>query len=267
MARHCVSGQGAPSDKYRRHVAFAKQMKRSLRGLRLAAMVAISAAMPATAEPPKFEPSQDASALLEAAREHREVFHEDFPGCRSDLLIHVDGEAHRGSMLFKPPITLEVQLDNKELRKEVKRTIKSMLSHRMASNDSSRQKKPVAFGPEDHHPLGRKILIGDKYSSSYRIHDNQILEVDRQMDEKRLLISVLDTEKTTTGRYLSRHFFVTVFDRASGSVKSASAYTDAYQKLGNSYFPKSRRIVSAEKGKTRTLKIDWLDVQLLQGAE
>lgn len=267
MVRHCASGQGAPSDKYRRHVAFAKQMKRSLRGLRLATMVAISAALPATAEPPKFEPSQDAFALLETAREHREVFHEDFPGCRSDLLIHVDGEAHRGSMLFKPPITFEVQLDDKELRKEVKRTIKSMLSHRMSSNNSPRQKKPVAFGPEDHHPLGRKILIGDKYSSSYRIHDDQILEVDRQMDDKRLLISVLDTEKTATGRYLPRHFFVTVFDRGSGSVESASAYTDAYQKLGNSYYPKLRRIVSAEKGKTRTLQIDWLDVQLLQGEE
>lgn len=125
----------------------------------------------------------------------------------------------------------------------------------------------MAFGPEDHHPLGRKILIGDKYSSSYRIYDDQILEVDRQMDDKRLLISVLDTEKTSTGRYLPRHFFVTVFDRGSGSVESASAYTDAYQKLGNSYYPKSRRIVSAEKGKTRTLQIDWLDVQLLQGAE
>lgn len=267
MVRHRVSGRGAPRDMYRSQVAFAKPMKQPLRVLRLAALVALSAALPAASEPPKFEPSQDASALLEAAREHREVFHEDFPGCRSDLLIHVDGAVHRGSMLFKPPITLEVQLDDKELRKEVKRTIKSMLSHRMAPNDSPQRKKPVAFGPEDHHPLGRKILIGDKYSSSYRIHDDQILEVDRQMDEKRLLISVLDTEKTPTGRYLPRHFFVTVFDRASGSVESASAYTDAYQKLENSFFPKSRRIVSTKKGKIRTLQIDWLTAQLLEDTE
>lgn len=267
MTRHRVSRREASRDTHRSPVAFVKPMKRPLRALRLAAMVALSAALPAAAEPPKFEPSQAASALLEAAREHREVFHEDFPGCRSDLLIHVNGEVHRGSMLFKPPITLDVQLDDKELRKEVKRTIKSMLSHRMASNDSSRRKKPVAFGPEDQHPLGRKILIGDKYSSSYRIHDDQILEVDRQMDEKRLLISVLDTERTSTGRYLPRHFFVTVFDRASGSVESASAYTDTYQKLGNSFFPQSRRIVSTKKGKTRTLQIDWLNVQLLEDAE
>ena len=267
MLRHRVSGREAPRDMLRSQVAFAKPMKRCLRRLRLAVLVALSAALPAAAEPPKFEPNQAASTLLEAAREHREVFDENFPGCRSDLLIHVDGEVHRGSMLFKPPITLEVQLNDKELRREVKRTIKSMLSHRMASNDSSRQKKPVAFGPQDHHPLGRKILIGDKYSSSYRIHEDQILEVDRQMDEKRLLISVLDTEKTAAGHYLPRHFFVTVFDRASGSVESASAYTDAYQKLGNSFFPKSRRIVSTKKGKTRTLQIEWLNAQLLEDAE
>lgn len=205
------------------------------------------------------------SELLREARLNREVLSGDFPGFRSRLRVHVDGAVHEGTMLFKPPITLELGLGDAELAKEVKRTVRSLLSHRMPSQRGDQEK--TRLGAADSHPLGRRVLLGDKYDSSYRIRNDRILEVDRQMPGERLVITVLDTMETESGRYLPTSFLVALFDADTGGLISASAYTDAYQQAGPDYVPKSRRIVNAENGRTRMLQVEWIDLQLLPPAE
>ena len=178
-------------------------------------------------------PSPSAPSLLEQARKHRETLSPNFPGFRSRLVVHKDGAVHEGSMLFRPPITLEIRIDDSALRKSVKSTVRSLLMHRMPSNRSAGGRdEEIAFAEEDRHPLGRRILLGDKYGSSYRIRDDRILEVDRNMDDSRLQITVMETEETDSGKYLPTQFFVAQFDKKSGSVKQSSAYSDAYRKVG-----------------------------------
>ncbi len=218
----------------------------------LFSMLAVAASMDGT---------ESSDELLRQARLNREVLASDFPGFKSQLRVHSDGVVHEGSMLFRPPITLELELDDADLRKEVKRTVRSLLAHRMASEPSSDE--TTRLGPADRHPLGRKVLLRDKYESSYRIRDNRILEVDRNMKDQTLIISVLDTQETVSGRYLPTSFFVTVFEADSGAMKSASAYTDTYKLAGKDYVPSSRRIISSANGRTRTLLVEWEDLQLL----
>lgn len=230
-------------------------------GVLLAAATAFAAAGSglATADPA-------AQQALSDARQHRQLFAEGFPGFRSQLLITLDGVEHRGSLEFAPPTKLEIKLPDAELRKRVKRTVKSMLSHRMASS-SSRREETVRFGAAGPHPLGRKILLGDKYESSYRIRDNQIFEVDRNMGEKRLIITVLETVKTSQGRYLPKRFFVTVFDRESGAIEMASVYADEYREMGGSYVPVSRTMTGAKDGSTETFSIEMKEIELLPARE
>ena len=205
-----------------------------------------------------------AEILLERARAQRETLSVDFPGFRSNLTVWADGEAHRGQMLFRPPITLEVELGDADVRKVVKRTARSLLSHRMAPTRSrNRNDQTISYADEDSHPLGRRILLGDKYSSSYRIREDRILEVDRNMEDSRLLITVTETETTPEGKYLPTHFFVVTFDKESGAVKQSSAYADAYQEVGGEYLPQSRQVVRTAKGRTETLRIEWAEIELL----
>lgn len=210
-----------------------------------------------------------AAELLQSTRGNRETLAEDFPGFRAKLTVSADGRRLRGSMLFRPPIVLEVELDDAELddkdeRKRVKSTIRSLLSHRMRSGEpADAADEAPRLAEADRHPLGRRVMLGDKYDSAYRIRDGRILEVDRRMDDSRLVISVLETETAASGKYLPTAFFVTVFDRETGAVKSASAYNDAYRRIGGEYLPVSRRIVSTADGRTETLLVEWEEIELL----
>lgn len=210
-----------------------------------------------------------AAELLQATRGNRETLAEDFPGFRAKLTVIADGRRLRGSMLFRPPIVLEVELDDVELddtdaRKRVKSTIRSLLSHRMRSGEpADAADEAPRLAEADRHPLGRRVMLGDEYDSAYRIRDERILEVDRRMDDSRLVISVLETETAASGKYLPTAFFVTVFDRETGAVKSASAYNDAYRRIGGEYLPVSRRIISTADGRTETLLVEWEEIELL----
>lgn len=204
---------------------------------------------------------ESAEALLQHARENRETLSPSFLGFRSKLVVTHGGRIYHGEMQFRPPITLEVEFRDSEIRKLVKPLVRSLLSHRMRS-DRSRNEN-VRFAEPDEHPLGRRILLGDKYGSSYRIRDGQILEVDRHLEDSRLVISVLETKTTLLGTHLPTHFFVTVFDSETGAVKSASAYRDVYEQIGGEHLPRSRHVIKTAEGHTQGLLVEWADIELL----
>ena len=226
----------------------------------IAVCLAASLSLPAQ----KRDAPIEAVDLLARARAHREVFSADFAGFRSKLVVHADGEFHEGWMEFRPPITLEVEFADGEVRKSVKSTVRSLLSHRMAPKRSAKSTQDsIAYADMDHHPLGRRIALGDKYGSTYRIRDNRILEVDRKTKDHRLLISVIETRTTRFGKYLPTHFFVATFDKDSGRVKQSSAYSDFYQEIGGEYLPRSRQLISTAVGQTETLRVEWEEIELL----
>ena len=204
---------------------------------------------------------ESAEALLQHVRENRETLSPSFLGFRSKLVVTHGGRIYHGDMQFRPPITLEVEFSHSEIRNLVKPLVRSLLSHRMRS-DRTRNEN-VRFAEPDEHPLGRRILLGDKYGSSYRIRDGRILEVDRNLEDSRLVISVLETKTTPSGTHLPAHFFVTVFDSKTGAVKSASAYRDVYEQIGGEHLPRSRHVINTAEGHTQGLLVEWEDIELL----
>ena len=205
-------------------------------------------------------------ALLQGTREHREAFSPEFGGFRAELNVRLDGSLHSGTLLFKPPRIVEVKVEDEEAHRSVEETLRSMIFHRMPPRrrDSTRPQKPLRLGPPDSHWLGRKVYLGDRLESSYRIRDNQILEINRQMGDTRLLITVIENQFTPKGRHLPRHFLVTLFDMESGTLKSASAYTDEYIEMDGNFLPKRRQITSTRKGRTQNLDILIEEIELLE---
>lgn len=212
------------------------------------------------------EEKGDGRALLRGTREHREAFSPRFGGFRARLRIQWDGKQHSGTLLFKPPRALEVTLEDEEARRRVEETVRSMIFHRMPPRrrDRTQPQKPLRLGIPDSHWLGRKVYLGDRYESSYRIRDNQILEINRQMGDTRLVITVIENQFTPKGRHLPRHFLVTLFDMETGALKSASAYTDEYVEMEGNFLPKRRQITSTRKGRTQNLDILMEEIELLE---
>jgi hypothetical protein len=144
-----------------------------------------------------------AADLLQQARRNREVFTKDFQGFRSKLTVRLDGKSHHGTCLFRVPATLEVELNGGKPPSVVEAAVRNMLLHRVPS--STAVTAEARYGEPDAHSLGKKVLLNDKYQSTYRIKNRQILEVDRKLSEFRRVLTVLETRKTASGRYLPRH--------------------------------------------------------------
>lgn len=212
------------------------------------------------------EGDSDGRALLRGTREHREAFSPDFGGFRAELRVRLDGTLHSGTLLFKPPRTIEVKLADKEAHGSVEQTLRSMIFHRMPprKRNSNQPQKSLRLRPPDSHRLGRLVHLGDRFESSYRIRDNQIFEINRQMGDTRLVITVIENQFTPKGRHLPRHFMVTLFDLETGVLKSASAYTDEYVEKEGNFLPKRRQIASTRKDGTQNLDIAIEEIELLE---
>lgn len=205
-----------------------------------------------------------AADLLQQARKNREVFTKDFQGFRSKLAVRMDGKVHHGTCLFRVPGTLEIALNGGKAPSVVQAAVRNMLMHRVPS--STAVTTEARYGAPDAHSLGREVLLDDKYQSAYRIKDRQILEVDRKLSEFRRVLTVLETRKTASGRYLPRHVFAVVFDNDSGSVREAWTYITRFQEVGGNYLPHSRHVLRTGKGRNSTLLIEWHDIELLEEA-
>ena len=204
-----------------------------------------------------------ASELLQQARENREVFSEGFVGFRSRLNVRVDGILMRGTCSFRMPDRLEVGMEDGKLPEAVEATIRSMLMHRVPS-DRDAVDEGVGYAAADADPLGRQMMLADSYRSAYRIRDRQILKVSRGFgDNSRLVLNVMETETTVSGRYLPRHVFAVRFDSESGAIQEAWSYLSKFQRLGGDYLPLSRQVVRAGKGDTGATLIEWEDAELL----
>ena len=237
-------------------------------GLALALFVIVAAtgAMPPAAAGQNGQSDAvSASDLLQQARKNREVFTKDFHGFRSKLTVRLDGTAHHGTCLFRVPGTLEIALNGSKVPRVVESAVRSMLMHRVPSSTTVTAK--ARYGEPDAHSLGRKVLLDDKYQSSYRIKDREILQVERKMPKFRRVLTVLETKKAASGRYLPRHVFAVVFDNDSGAIRDAWTYITRFQEVGNNYLPHSRHVVrSSGKGGTTTFQIEWHDIELLKEA-
>ncbi len=205
-----------------------------------------------------------AGDLLQQARENREVLSEGFPGFRSQLTVRFDGRAYRGTCLFRPPGTLEFNMRDGELPNAVQTTVRSMLLHRVPSSRTLAQ--AARYGEPDDHPLGREVLLDDEHESAYRIRNNRILQVDRRLQDPRLVLTVLSTETTASGRYLPEQVFAVLLEKDSGAVREAWTYISRFQEVGGEYLPRSRQVIRTGNGRIRVLLVEWHGIELLDPA-
>lgn len=226
------------------------------------ALLASGGVPPALGEDRSAGDDLTAAQLLQQVRHNREVLSADFPGFRSAITVTYGGRTYRGSCQFSLPGKVQVTLQGDQDLPGVTETIQSMLLHRVPGEPGAPQ--GVRYAEPDESPLGTKILFSDEYDSAYRIRDGQITQVDRRLGDHRLVITVLESTITESGRYLPRHVFVARFDKPTGQLHQAWAYTSRYQRVGVEYLPLSRQVTRIDPSGPKSYRIEWDSIELLE---
>ena len=201
-----------------------------------------------------------ARELLRRAFEKTSRWPKGFNGFRADLTCEEGGRVSKGGVTVKSAREVVVDLEHEDLKKWAEGQIGMMAVHRgPRSFEESDGKYALTLGEEDHHPMGRLLIIhGDGMNSRYRLKDDRITQINRGMERVKFTINVEDSLTTTDGRALTTRYAVFYFSPADGSLRQVETYWDHPAVVNGVYLPGVRRVSFNENGAviTRLLKFE-----------
>ena len=203
-----------------------------------------------------------AAELLRAARENRAVW-DNFPGFEADLTIFAEGRKQAGKITIAADGT--VSLSGIELKDEkpVLGMLRSLVGHRMPGSETDDN---VSFADQQvDHPLGRLIKLDydSAMASAYRIKDDVIREVNRQMDGGRFTISVFEVNRNPEGKYLPGYYTVNFWNQ-DGTLRSSSAVHETWVRVGQLDLPATHASAFASRDEHRNVSLTLQNHRLLE---
>ena len=201
-----------------------------------------------------------ARELLQAAFAKTARWQPDFNGFHADLRVNVNGKETKGTVTVKGPRDVTVVIDDADLQTWAQNQIGMIAVHRGPRNfEESDGKYALTLGGDEEHPLGQRLNIhGDGMGSWYRIKDNRITQINRNMPQVAFTINVEDSALTQDQKYLTTRYTVYYFSPKDRSLKNVDSFSDTHIRVGNSDLPATRRIISYEDGElvTKTLTFE-----------
>ena len=161
----------------------------------------------------------------------------DFPGFSADIDGTHDGRSFSGSVQIAKDGAVELKIDQPVAEDWVNEQLKSLVTHRM---ESSRRSPPVLrFADQDvHNPLGRLLtFVGGRFASSYRVKDNQLKVVNRNLGTENMTITVLENDKTLEGKYLPHLYNVQYWNAVNGSLQKTETFENRWERIGKFDLP------------------------------
>ena len=200
-----------------------------------------------------------ARELLQAAFAKTARWQADFKGFQADLLINVNGNETKGTVTVKAPRDVTVVIDDPELQTWAQSQIGMIAGHRGPRNfEESDGKYTLTLGGEEKHPLGQRVNIhGDGMGSWYRVKDNRISQINRNMPQAVFTINVEDSAITQDQHHLTTRYTVYYFNPKDRSLKNVDSFWDTHIRVGNSDLPATRRIISSNEGEILTRSLTF----------
>lgn len=196
-------------------------------------------------------------------------FPADFAGFAAAVTMTGSGWRGIGTVTARGPSSVAVSLDAPEAEQAwAAKELTSMVAHRWhQAYDAGDGRHPKEGDADDAHPLGRFVrLVGDPYSSSYRVLDGHVSVVERNMGPMRFSIVVHERAPAPDRRAVPSTFTVTYWNAATGALTRTDAYRDAYTEVDGVLLPASRRVVTASDDGLVARHLRLSDVHLLAGA-
>jgi len=193
---------------------------------------------------PALKEDLAASKLLKGARAARALW-ANFPGFSADATVNFDGKVSKGTVRVEPSGKVTFTGIDAAMEPWAKRSLVSTVGHRI--DESAERDTPCAF-PDDNqdHPLGRTVrVLTDELHSSYRIRDNQIMEVNRQMRDLRFTISVVENRPNAEGKYLSVSYAVNYWNAETGALQKSEAHHQTWNRVGKFDLPVTTTVITS----------------------
>jgi hypothetical protein len=217
-----------------------------------------------TASYQEAAPVADAAAtrLLKEARQARAVW-QNFPGFTAELTANHNGTVTRGTLTVEPSGKIVLKgFDDPDVNMVVRRQLASLVAHRLPG--LTEKETPCAFlHKQFEHPLGPTIrVLNDSMHSTYRIRDQQIMEVHRQMkDGERFTITMLKNNLTPEKKYLPAAYVVDTWK--ANALISSQAFHHSWKRIGPYDLPATllictQRGASSPKEAAATSADTWL---------
>ncbi len=192
--------------------------------------------------------------LLKEARTTSQNFPADFGGYSAEVIYNDNGKVYNGTVDYTPKVAMKFEMKGLEVTesKKLEGEITSLISHRKGGDfTKSDGKYPITFGADDKNPIGRMVCLNDELKSCYRVKNKQVVQVNRTMGGEFFTINILETTPTADGKFLPRQFSVTYFDDKTKLMKRTQFFSDSYENMNGVWMPKTRRIITCEKGETK----------------
>jgi Protein of unknown function (DUF3386) len=191
-----------------------------------------------------------ARELLQRVFEKTSRWPQGFKGFSADLTCQESGGVSNGSVTVKSPREVTIHLEHEHLQKWAEGQISMMAVHRgPRSFEESDGKYSLTLGEEDHHPMGRLLIIhGDGMNSTYRIKDDRITQINRSMERVKFTINVEDSLTTNDGKALTTRYTVFYFIPTDGALRQVESYSDSHAVVNGIYLPGIRRVSYNENG-------------------
>ena len=206
----------------------------------------------------------DAIAMFERAIAARAKW-ADFKGFTARAAVYVDGRRSEGMIAVKPDGEVsfdgDPKIEDDAAREWVRDQLHSIVIHRVSSSGIA--SKPVLnFADQDTtHPLGRLLTFhGGRFASTYRIRDDEITVVNRNIGQENMSLQMLETERNAEKQILPRAYQVQYRDAATGAITRVESFQTRWQRLGKLDLPENlTQTISAHGGvSTRSLKLQSL---------
>ncbi len=169
----------------------------------------------------------------------------DFPGFSADIDGTHDGRSFSGSVQIAKDGAVELKIDQPVAEDWVNEQLKSLVMHRM---ESPRRSPPVLrFADQDFdNPLGRLLtFVGGRFASSYRVKDDQLKVVNRNLGTENMTITVLENDKTPEGKYLPHLYNVQYWNAVDGSLQRTETFENRWTRIGKFDLPAMNTLLTS----------------------
>jgi hypothetical protein len=191
---------------------------------------------------------EKAVAMFEKSIASRAVWRK-FPGFTATISGVVDGREFTGTANIDADGGVKTKIDEESAQEWVDDQLGSIVLHRKAS--SGKRARPVLrFADNDtSHPLGRLLtFVGGSFASSYRVKDDQIMVVNRNIGPQNFTITILDNTKTANGKFLPRTYAVQYWDSKTGRLNRSETFRNGWKRVGAYDLPESLLVTKASAG-------------------
>jgi Protein of unknown function (DUF3386) len=210
-------------------------------------------------------PHPDADRLLRDAHTAAYRHPADFGGFSAALVVRSEQAAAEGEVTLRPGEPPRLTLEEGELQTWAMRELASMAAHRWHREyDDGDGRHDKQLGPDDGHPLGRRVALEDDMRSSFRVLEGALAEITRTHDESRFTIVIQDRMKAPDGRTVSSSFTVFYWAEDDGRLTRTDCYRDGYVARDRLLLPTFRQVASAGDSGLTVRRLELSQHELLE---